>query len=517
MADVCYFPLLKRNFQRLGDTAAMQAEIDALQSALDTLQSSLKTLQTNLNALKNSKITKVTAAAQLTELTDGEIFEWQSASTHQFTQGYFYKKNNNSYTRVDLQPNYTLPTAAADVLGGVKVGQGLSIDNNGVLSAAAGDNLKIPRCFSQAQIDALSDGDIFQWQAATSEHYINGYFYKKTGGTTVEVVAGSKYLFVSPAVDFGQYSIKAGYYTFVENTNITTVTGDFTVEGTGHFSSFLYLTYQPVAVGNKACKYVESTNEFVDFVEITAVNSKNIPSEMSDGATTINRSHSTTPYSSVIAKYQNINTLDVVYCVCIPFGSSGVNGVMLVDVINNVIYPIKRVNYLERTASEDITVSTVVISRVDTQPNSAYSLPIAAANVLGGVKVGSGLSIDANGVLSVSGEGPFYNVNVVSLSEDVNIVDDTVAYFVNGLLFYFVNITTYNSISSDTSIFKFVLNQFYVLSAVTIPIQYVNGYNDASNNILLVTQGSNTVTTRFTFPEDDYWISGVIPCTLTAI
>lgn len=32
----------------------------------------------------------------------------------------------------------------------------------------------------------------------------------------------------------------------------------------------------------------------------------------------------------------------------------------------------------------------------------SYSLPNASASTLGGVKVGSGLSIDANGVLSVS-------------------------------------------------------------------------------------------------------------------
>ena len=35
----------------------------------------------------------------------------------------------------------------------------------------------------------------------------------------------------------------------------------------------------------------------------------------------------------------------------------------------------------------------------------SYSLPVAGANTLGGVKVGSGLSIDANGVLSASGGG----------------------------------------------------------------------------------------------------------------
>ena len=44
---------------------------------------------------------------------------------------------------------------------------------------------------------------------------------------------------------------------------------------------------------------------------------------------------------------------------------------------------------------------------VETGAN-AYTLPAAGANSLGGVKVGSGLSIDANGVLSADGGAPIY-------------------------------------------------------------------------------------------------------------
>ena len=39
----------------------------------------------------------------------------------------------------------------------------------------------------------------------------------------------------------------------------------------------------------------------------------------------------------------------------------------------------------------------------------AYTLPAATAGTLGGVKVGSGLSIDANGVLSADGVTPAAN------------------------------------------------------------------------------------------------------------
>lgn len=97
MADILYNPLLKRNLQYLGNTAAMQAEIDALQSAVNTLQGNITTLQTNLNALKGNKITKVTAAAQLPNIAVGEIFEWQAESQTvdgvDFVNGFFYKSN----------------------------------------------------------------------------------------------------------------------------------------------------------------------------------------------------------------------------------------------------------------------------------------------------------------------------------------------------------------------------------------------------------------------------------------
>lgn len=200
MADVVYNPLLKRNIQYFGgDSGDVDAKIAALQNAIDDL--------------KNTKITKVTAAAQLSDLTNGEIFEWQTTTTQQFTQGYFYQKNGNNYTRVDLQPQYNLPIAAADTLGGVKVGSGLDIDESGILSVAAGDNLKVPRCFTQAQINTLSANDIFQWQGDTTSDFVNGYFYKKV----VEHNIGDLYLHVATNHNIsiyngGSYSLNIGDY-----------------------------------------------------------------------------------------------------------------------------------------------------------------------------------------------------------------------------------------------------------------------------------------------------------------
>lgn len=59
----------------------------------------------------------------LSSPADGQILTYDSATSKW--------KNANPYS-------YTLPTASADTLGGIKVGSGLSIDNNGVLSASGG-------------------------------------------------------------------------------------------------------------------------------------------------------------------------------------------------------------------------------------------------------------------------------------------------------------------------------------------------------------------------------------------
>lgn len=65
-----------------------------------------------------------TAAATKVDKVDGK-----QLSTNDFT--------NESKEKLDSLENYTLPAASADALGGVKIGENLTIDANGVLSAAA--------------------------------------------------------------------------------------------------------------------------------------------------------------------------------------------------------------------------------------------------------------------------------------------------------------------------------------------------------------------------------------------
>lgn len=169
--------------------------------------------------------------------------------------------------------NYSLPTAAANVLGGVKVGSGLDIDESGILSVAAGDNLKVPRCFSQAQIANLSANDIFQWQGETSETLTNGYFYKITR-PAITIQPGTKYYkIVNDVVLYGTTFVKAGEYYLVENLPSDYLdNGVFTQlpqNGTYFAYTLAVNNYRPIAgdlVFNKA------TNEYLSVESIDGDN-----------------------------------------------------------------------------------------------------------------------------------------------------------------------------------------------------------------------------------------------------
>jgi hypothetical protein len=50
--------------------------------------------------------------------------------------------------------NYSLPIADDDTLGGIKIGSGLTIDQNGVVSASGGD-ISGASAMTNAEIDAL--------------------------------------------------------------------------------------------------------------------------------------------------------------------------------------------------------------------------------------------------------------------------------------------------------------------------------------------------------------------------
>lgn len=88
----------------------------------------------------------------------------------------------------------------------------------------------------------------------------------------------------------------------------------------------------------------------------------------------------------------------------------------------------KFVNYATTAVTSGIAADLETLSAY-TETIQPYTLPIASANDLGGIKVGSGLSIDANGVLSANGGGGEQDFIVVdALSAVTNPVSGMVVY-----------------------------------------------------------------------------------------
>ena len=101
---------------------------------------------------------------------------------------------NQSYrwsgsTYIVISSPYVLPTASANTLGGVKVGDGLAIDNNGVLSAEGGGSIEVVQTIGTSTTAVMS-------QNAVTNHIEN---------TDVHVTAAEKEYWNSKPVSNPEY------------------------------------------------------------------------------------------------------------------------------------------------------------------------------------------------------------------------------------------------------------------------------------------------------------------------
>lgn len=103
---------------------------DKVASLVNSAPETLDTINELATALGNDPNFATTVAAQIGNKVDK--VDGKGLSTNDYTTD---EKNKLSGVEVGAN-NYSLPTATTDVLGGVKVGNGLTVDENGVLSAA---------------------------------------------------------------------------------------------------------------------------------------------------------------------------------------------------------------------------------------------------------------------------------------------------------------------------------------------------------------------------------------------
>ena len=113
-------------------------------------------------------------------------------------------------TAVSGSSPYELPTASASVLGGVKVGSGLSIDGSGVLSATGGGG---------------SSADIFVIPSSTefvASQTASGLYEATVSGVSAAVEAGKAVQFEQVVIPYGD----AGYGQYYPISGIPTLQKD---------------------------------------------------------------------------------------------------------------------------------------------------------------------------------------------------------------------------------------------------------------------------------------------------
>jgi len=344
------------------------------------------------------------------------------------TQKNFTTALNTKLTNIaDSANNYSLPIAASDALGGIKVGTNLSIDVNGVLSSAN-------TSYSDATTNAaglMSTAHYDKLQAIDDSADV-------TDATTV-LAAGAVMLdgtqTITGAKTFGSTIIgsidgnaaTAGTVTTAAQPAITsvgeltslTITGDLSLNqnlsmnGDASFNGDVHI------VGNlKADKinndYIINT-ETINYTLIVAEDLSLNNRLFIEGDASFNQ--------DVYIKGNLISSVATTTANGLMSSSdkSKLDGIEALADVTNATTVEAAGALMESEVTDLAGIKEVIISTLQVKPSEGafangdktkldgiaasannYSLPISASDTLGGIKVGTNLSIDGNGVLSAS-------------------------------------------------------------------------------------------------------------------
>jgi hypothetical protein len=308
--------------------------------------------------------------------------------------------------------NYSLPVASASTLGGIKVGTNLSIDTNGVLSStdtntdttySAGTGLSLSgTTFSLGShthtLSELSDRP--GWFSPASnmiaglENFNNSVpsgFYEGYRSTNAPSETWYNLINVrhsNRANDHG-FQIAASYYD--ENIWTRTYQGG-TGNNNGTFTTWRSLVHSG-NIGSQSVNYAASAGA----VSWTNVSDKpTIPTnnnQLTNGAGYITSYVDTITSVGISGDLTSGN---------ITLAGAGATSITKSGGTITITSTDTDTTYSNATTERAGLMSTTDKTKLDGIAASAnnYSLPKASATVLGGIKIGTNLSIDTNGVVS---------------------------------------------------------------------------------------------------------------------
>ena len=293
--------------------------------------------------------------------------------------------NANAYT-------YTLPVANSSTLGGIKVGTNLSIDNNGVLSAKDTVYINATSAISglmsaadKAKLDTISENaNNFTYTLPKATASVLGGIKV---GTNLSIDADG--VLSADAQAYAEASTSsAGLMSASDKTKLNSIASNA--------NNYTLPTASSTTLGGiKVGSNLSISNGVLSATDTTY----GVATATSDG---LMSAADKTKLNNIAASANNYS---------LPTASSSTLGGIKVgsnlSIANGVL------SATDTTYSAATTSAAGLMTAADkTKLNgiasgaNAYSLPTASASTLGGIKVGSGLTI-TNGTLSVSGSSVF--------------------------------------------------------------------------------------------------------------
>lgn len=309
--------------------------------------------------------------------------------------------------------SYTLPFASATVLGGVKVGSGLAIDAGGVLSSTVVGgtgtvtSVSVAAGSSKLSIAGSPITDAGTITLDVQEEHLN--IANMVGNLTTARIVG-----LSTVATTGAYSDLVGAPTIPSNTS------DLVND-----SSFITAVGARSAISVSGSLAYNSATGVISYTApvLSAVATTGAYSDLT-GAPVLASVATSGNYNDLIGKPAlNSGTVTSVGLIAgsskLTVGGSPItsSGSLTVDVneanldISNMVGTLSTTRGGTGLSTLGTAGQALVVNGAGTGyefatiSGGSYTLPIASATVLGGVKVGSGLSIDGTGVLSTTGGG----------------------------------------------------------------------------------------------------------------
>ena len=246
---------------------------------------------------------------------------------------------------------YTLPIASKETLGGIKIGENLTIDENGVLSASGGTNNNIPSFFIDIPSQPLNESN-------TGTRYTLPTSFNEKLTTNLNNI-----------LDIYQtFSIQ-----FLINNILVTFNPSYSIDTSGFGTRRFNSTSKPTSI-----------NLFANIVNNKYDISASADPVMYGGFL---------PVTLQLTLTWDNTTPSVTKGVYRLYGySSSIPSIRYIQ--KNLLTKTNTTGY---TPTNDYNPATK--KYVD---DNKYTLPIASKETLGGIKIGDNLEIDANGVLSAS-------------------------------------------------------------------------------------------------------------------